>query len=87
MLKGRAYRYLGSAFHRPGDYYQGIEYFRRYLGIAEEVENRKYEADAYRSLGTVYLQLGKLFKAMEYLQECLMRIKRLLPITSLALFI
>ena len=85
--EGRAYRYLGSAFHRLGDYYQGIEYFRRYLGIAEEVENRKYEADAYRSLGTVYLQLGKLFKAMEYLQECLMRIKRLLPITSLALFI
>ena len=69
--EGRAYRYLGSAFHRLGDYYQGIEYFRRYLGIAEEVENRKYEADAYKSLGTVYLQIGKRFQAMQYLQECL----------------
>jgi len=57
---------LGAAYLRLGKSQQGAEFIRQSLAIYQEIEDPKgYEADSWRKLGSIYLDLEEYAKAID----------------------
>ena len=72
--EGHAYNMLGLAYHNLGDVNQAVVFVELYKNITQDPIDR---LGSLRSLGVIYLKLGKFFRAKEYSQEMIDLAKRI----------
>ena len=69
--EGKAYGYLGTAYHDLGDFQKAMEYHKRYFDISKEVGDRAGEGRAYGNLGNDYYSLADFQKVIECHEQLL----------------
>ena len=68
-MEAKVYGYLGTAYHKRGDFRKAKEYFEQHLKISKEVGDRAEEGGAYGNLGHAYYSFGDFQKAKEYYER------------------
>ena len=68
-MEAKLYCYLGTAYHKRGDFRKAKEYFEQHLKISKEVGDRAEEGGAYGNLGHAYYSFGDFQKAKEYYER------------------
>ena len=68
-VEAKLYCYLGTAYHKRGDFRKAKEYFEQHLKISKEVGDRAEEGGAYGNLGHAYYSFGDFQKAKEYYER------------------
>ena len=68
-MEAKVYCYLGTAYHKRGDFRKAKEYFEQHLKISKEVGDRAEEGGAYGNLGHAYYSFGEFQKAKEYYER------------------
>ena len=67
--QGHAYRNLGLAYHKLGDFKQAIKCHEQDLTIAKEVGDRAREGGCYCNLGIAYKGIGDFKQALKYHEQ------------------
>ncbi|MBO6622443.1 MAG: CHAT domain-containing protein [Balneola sp.] len=65
-LTSTVHYYLGSFYHRTGNYDKALANYSKYLSYVKEVGDMPFITPAYTYVASVYLSLGEFEKALEY---------------------
>ncbi|KAL6096476.1 ttc28 [Pungitius sinensis] len=67
--RGRAYGNLADCYEALGDHEEAIQYYEKYLAVAQSLDHVQDQEKAYRGLGSAHRSMGSLQQALVCLEK------------------